>query len=241
MSTATLSSSGARRHPLLAFFTSSVGKKFLVAITGVALILFLIGHLLGNLTIFAGQDAINTYAVKLRELGPLLWAARIGLLVAVAIHIWTTVQLTLENRKARPVGYAVRTHVQSTLFARTMRVSGVVILAFVIFHLAHFTWFWVHPEWRNLHDPQGRHDVYSMVILGFSNPVVSAFYALALGLLCFHLSHGIASVFQTLGWSNQTTRPLFEKGGLLFSWALFAGYVSIPLAVLFRFITLPNS
>jgi len=238
MSTATLSSPGARRHPLWGFILSSMGKKLLVAVTGALLAAFLIGHLLGNLSIFLGQDAINTYAQKLRELGELLWIARISLLLAVFVHIWAVICLTLENRKARPIGYAVKAHRQATVFARTMRVTGLVIAAFVV-HLAHFTWQIVNPQYRDLHDAMGRHDVYSMVILGFQNPLVSGFYLLALGLLAFHLSHGIASMFQTLGWSTQQTRPAYEFVARIFAWALFAGFASIPLSVLGNLLQLP--
>lgn len=242
MSNAQAVSPGTRRSafaPLGAFVGSSVGKKAIVAVTGIILILFVIGHLAGNLTIFLGQDAINAYAVKLRDLGPLLWVARIGLLIAVGLHIYFTVVLTVENRQARPVSYIMKKSIRSTIFARTMRLSGVFLIAFIIFHLAHFTLFLVHPEYRNLHDAQGRHDVYSMVILGFQSPIVSLFYIVSLFLLAFHLSHGIGSLFQTLGISNKVLRPFYEKSARVLAWLLFIGYTSIPTSVLLGILKLP--
>lgn len=221
--------------PLVAWFFSSIGKKTVVALTGTALVLFVIGHLLGNLTIYFGPDVINAYALKLHSLGPLLWVVRLGLLAVVLLHIYFTMLLWAENRKARPQKYAVSAPINTTVFARTMRLSGLIILAFVIFHLAHFTAHLVDPAYSTytatLHGEEV-HDVYRMVIVGFSNPWVSGFYVLALFLLAMHLSHGVSSLFQTLGITNRRMRPLLELGARILAWALFVGYASIPTSIL---------
>lgn len=215
--------------PLL---SSSIGRKWIVAVTGVLLVLFVIGHLLGNLSIFLGPDAINAYGQFLHNLGEILWVIRIVLLTAVILHIVCTILLWHENRRATPLKYAVASNLQTTIYARSMRLSGLVVLAFIIFHLAEFTWQWFTPEYKTWIDPQGRHDVYRMVIAGFSNPFVSGFYVIAIALLAMHLSHGIASLFQTLGLTTAKLRPVFEYTGRTVAWIIFAGYISIPLAVL---------
>jgi succinate dehydrogenase / fumarate reductase cytochrome b subunit len=219
----------------VAWLFSSIGKKFVVAITGTAMVLFVIGHLLGNTTIFFGPEAVNSYAMHLRDLGPLLWVARIGLLAAIVLHVYFTMLLWKENQAARPQKYAVSAPMKTTVFARTMRLSGLIVLAFVAFHLAHFTWHWVQPANAEFHaEVDGRqvHDVYSMVVLGFRNPLVSGFYIFSLALVAFHLSHGIGSLFQTLGLSNNTLRPALETAAKVLAWALFAGYSAIPISIL---------
>lgn len=220
----------------MAWIFSSIGKKFVVAITGAVMVLFVIGHLLGNTTIFFGPDAVNSYAMHLRDLGPLLWVARIGLLTAIVLHVFFTMLLWKENQAARPQKYAVSAPMKTTVFARTMRLSGLIVLAFVAFHLAHFTWHWVQPG-NAVYDTElhGRtvHDVYAMVVLGFRNPFVSFFYIFSLGLVAFHLSHGIGSLFQTLGLTNNTLRIAFETGAKVLAWLLFAGYSAIPISILF--------
>lgn len=221
--------------PVLAWLFSSLGKKTVVAVTGIVLVLFIFGHLAGNLSFFFGPDWINSYAVHLRDLGLLLWFARIGLLVTVSLHIFFTMKLWQENLAARPDKYARQRPIRASVFARTMRLSGLVVLAFVIFHLGHFTLLIVHPEFRDWHDAAGRHDVFRMIVAGFSNPLVSAFYILSLGLLAFHLSHGIASLFQTLGLSNRRLQPVFTVAGRVIAWALFAGFAAIPASVLLGF------
>jgi succinate dehydrogenase / fumarate reductase cytochrome b subunit len=234
MSTTSLSAKRAS-NPLAAWLFSSIGKKTIVAGTGILLVLFLIGHLGGNLTFFFGPEWINSYAKHLHDLGPLLWVIRLGLLAVIALHIFFTMLLWKENHTARPIKYEYKTHVQSSVFARTMRMSGIIILAFVLFHLAHFTLRIVDPAYSQMRTMLDGHevmDVYRMVVVGFSNPLVSGFYVLSLGLVAFHLSHGVASLFQTLGITNRKLRPVFEKGGQLLAWLLFLGFASIPLSVL---------
>jgi succinate dehydrogenase / fumarate reductase cytochrome b subunit len=219
---------------------SSIGRKWIVALTGLLLVLFICGHLIGNLSIFFGSDAINAYGEFLHKIGELLWVVRIALLAAVFLHITCTILLWHENRVATPQKYAVTHDLQTTIYARSMRLSGLVVLAFIIFHLAEFTWQLMNPEFKDWVDDQGRHDVYRMVIAGFSNPFISGFYVIAIGLLAMHLSHGIGSLFQTLGLTTAKLRPLLENSGRVMASVIFLGYVSIPLAVLFGLLRDPH-
>lgn len=233
------------------FFRSTIGRKFLMAVTGVILIGFVVGHLVGNLQVFSGPDKINGYAHFLQSLGPALWIARIGLLVAMAIHVWAATVLTFENRAARQVGYGVKHTIRATLASRTMRWSGYVVLAFIFYHIAHFTLgvaqagtyknafpeYTMAAEYHVMGFPVVSAgtpvaDVYSMVILGFQNVVVSIFYIIAVGLLSVHLVHGTDSMFQTLGWRSSRWSGALRKVSLLFATAYFLGNLAIPGAVL---------
>lgn len=214
------------------FLSSSVGRKWIVGLTGVALVGFVTGHMLGNLQIFLGQEAINRYAAALQSLGEGLWAIRLALLAIVAAHIWFTIQITRENRAARPVGYAVRGFQKSTLASRTMIVSGLILLCFIVFHLLHYTAHKVDPSFADLHDAKGRHDVYRMMILGFKNGWASGFYIVGMFLLCQHMSHGIVSFAQTLGAKTKNLGPYWTRLAPVWAWTVFVGYVSIPVAVL---------
>ena len=209
----------------------------IVAITGVILILFVIGHLLGNLQIFLGPDWINDYSQHLRDLGPLLWLVRAVLLVTVIVHIYVTIRLAIDNRRARPESYIEKQNVKATFASRHMVVSGLIVLVFIIYHLAHFTVRVTDRRFALLKmDPLGHYDVYSMMVYGFQNPYVSAFYALGLFLLALHLSHGSSSFFQSLGLNNQRLTPRLAISGRVFAWLLFIGYTSIPVAILLGFI-----
>jgi succinate dehydrogenase / fumarate reductase cytochrome b subunit len=234
------------------FFRSSIGRKILMAVTGVILIGFVIGHLIGNLQVFSAPDKLNGYAQFLHQLGPLLWAARIGLLVAVVIHIWAATVLTLENKRARGAEpYGVKHTIRATLASRTMRLTGYVVLAFIIYHLAHFTFGAAQagtfkdalPRYTMQHEyavggfpvvAAGTSvlDVHSMVILGFQNAVVSIFYIIAVGLLSFHLLHGFDSMFQTFGLRSGRWSGGLRKVALVFCLAYFIGNLAIPGAVL---------
>lgn len=235
-SSAPTSSSPGIASTSIAWLFSSIGKKTVVAVTGILLVLFVIGHMLGNLTVFFGPDAINSYAVHLRDLGPLLWVVRLTLLAAVIAHIWFTMLVWKENMAAHPQKYAVFAPMKTTIFARTMRLTGLFVLVFIVFHLAHFTLFLVNPGYAAFHtDLNGQqvHDVYRMVIVGFRNPFISLFYIFALALVAFHLSHGISSLFQTLGVTDKDLRPIYERGSRILAWVLFVGYIAIPVSVLF--------
>jgi succinate dehydrogenase / fumarate reductase cytochrome b subunit len=208
--------------------SSSIGSKVIMAISGLMLVGFLVGHLSGNLLIFAGPEAINAYAKMLRDLGPLLWVARIGLLVAVGAHIFAGINLHFKNNAAKPKKYQVQKSMRASLASRTMMRTGTVVLLFILYHLAHYTFRWLNPEFAAL-DPL---DVYNMLIMGFKNPLVSGFYILSVGLLCFHLSHGISSFFQNLGLNNPKYNPLINGLAIGVSVLLAVGYISIPVSVL---------
>jgi succinate dehydrogenase / fumarate reductase cytochrome b subunit len=230
MSVAPVSTGVRQPNPVLVFAKSSIGKKWIVGISGALLVLFVLAHLAGNLTIYIGPhgEGINVYAQALHASQAFLWAARGGLLVIFAVHIFTTLSLVLENRRARPQRYAVKTHVQSTVFVRTMALSGLVVLSFLIFHVLQFA-AGLSPH-AGLYDAEGRHDVAAMIILSFHNPWVSGFYLLSLLLLGMHLSHGISSIFQTFGLNGRKSSALIKHGALALSWVLMVGFASIPVA-----------
>lgn len=215
---------------------SSIGKKVLMAASGLVLVGFVIAHLAGNLLIFAGPDALNGYAKKAEGLGPWLWAARGGLLVAVAVHIWTSVQLSLENRRARPQRYRVYRASETTPAARTMMATGLLLLAYLIYHLLHFTFRVTNPGISHGVDPLGRRDVYVMVVRSFQQVPISLAYVLGVGAVCVHLSHGIASAVQTLGLSTERTLAAVFWAGRALAAAVFLGYTAIPAAVLAGFL-----
>lgn len=212
--------------------SSSVGKKILMAITGFIAFGYVIGHMLGNLQIFIGQDQLNTYAKALHAFPALLWVVRSVLMVSFVAHIWLGIQLKLENMAARPIVYKRPNTVKATLASRTMIWTGLTVLSFVVYHLLHFTATTIVPEFEHLTDAQGRHDTYSMVILGFQNIPVSIMYMISVGLVCYHLSHGIASMFQSLGWNNKETERRLRVISVTISTLVFLGFISIPVAVL---------
>src|SRR6476620_1082658 len=205
----------------------------IVAGTGIILILFVLGHLIGNLQIFLGPDWINGYAQHLRDLGPLLWVIRVFLLVTVILHIYFTILRALEIRRARPAGYVDKDYVKASFASRHMVASGLVVLAFIIFHLLHFTARKFNPQFPLLkNDPLNHYDVFSMMVYGFQNVYVSAFYIIGLFLLTLHLTHGASSFLQSLGLNNKKLTPTLASGARIFAWLLFLGYTAIPVAVL---------
>ena len=218
-------------------FNSSLGKKYIMAVTGFVLFLFVIGHLVGNLQVFLGPEAINRYGHFLQSNPELIWPARLFLLLMVGLHIWSAVKLSRENKAARPIGYAEYRPIASSYASRTMLMSGVIIFFFVVYHLLHFT---VQTQYINLTgrnfvdfvDPEKRHDIFKMMVVGFNNGWVSGFYILGMGLLCLHLSHGASSMFQSVGWKNQTYGPLLDKLACWVAGIIFLGYASIPVAIL---------
>ncbi|MFA5975542.1 MAG: succinate dehydrogenase cytochrome b subunit [Elusimicrobiota bacterium] len=214
-------------------------KKILMAFSGMILLGFIVGHLAGNLQIFLGQEALNHYAVFLRSLGDLLWVARLGLISMAILHLWMSVGLTVENQLSRPVGYARKDYIKATLASRTMIWSGGVVLAFLVYHLLHFTFLKVHPQYAHLVDAKGQRDVYSMVVLSFQQPGIFLVYIVGLFLLCFHLSHAIQSLFQTMGWNDTKLHEMLSVWGGRVAWLIFAGYASIPIAVMAGIVKLP--
>src|SRR6267154_5893816 len=218
-------------------FSSSLGKKYIMAVTGFVMFLFVIGHLAGNLQIFLGPEAINRYGHFLQSNPELIWPARIFLLLLIALHIWSAVKLSLENKAARPIGYGEYNPVASSYASRTMLMSGIIIFAFIVYHLLHFT---VQVQYINLTgknfvdftDPEKRHDIFTMMVVGFSNRWVSGFYILGMALLSLHLSHGVSSMFQSIGWKNRAYGPLLDKLARIGALLIFLGYSSIPVAIL---------
>lgn len=221
------------------FYHSSIGKKILVALTGAALLIFVLGHMIGNLLVFVGPEAINEYGHMLQTAlhGGGVWIARLGLLAAVGIHVVATIQLTKQNRAARVDAYGKVASQVSSKSSRTMIWSGLTILAFIVYHLLHFT-VRVGNEYGNKalysYDLHGHtvHNVYKMVIDGFSWAPAAIFYVIAMLLLSSHLSHGFSSLFQTLGLSTHRTEPLFKKLGHAFALLILVGNCSIPIAIL---------
>ncbi|MGF1679470.1 MAG: succinate dehydrogenase cytochrome b subunit [Candidatus Methylacidiphilales bacterium] len=225
---------------ILALLTSTLGRKYIMGITGFALVGFIFIHMVGNLQIFLGRDALNHYAVLLKTSAEVLWAFRIGLLAMVALHIAAAISLARDNRKARPESYRADATVQASYASRTMIWSGIIIVTFVVYHILHFTAKATHPSYHDLKAPlDGKMvpDVYGMVVHGFSSWWISGFYILAVGLLCIHLSHGISSMFQSLGLRTRSNQALLELAAPALAWVLFLGMSSVPLAVLLKWVS----
>lgn len=220
------------------FNRSSIGRKTIVAVTGLLLVGFLIGHLAGNLQVYAGgPDLINAYAYKLKSLGPILWAIRAGLFLVAFLHIYSTVKLWQENQAARPVAYQYpRQYRRASWASRWMILSGAIVLGFIVFHLAHFTLGWVDTSYMTLVDENGHHDVYTMMILGFRNPSIVGFYLVAQTLLFYHLAHGVASLLVTLGLTSTAVQKRARPIVNLFSILLCVGFASMPVAIFLRLI-----
>lgn len=217
------------------YFKTSIGKKFVVAFTGILLVGFVIAHMIGNLQIYAGPEKINAYGKFLKDLGPGLWVMRIGVLVAFLFHVLYTVQLRMANNSARPVKYAYMKTKQASGASLYMAVSGLTVLAFVVYHILHFTLGITNPEYLNLeYNLKGEavHDIYAMVVTGFQDPMISGAYIVAMALLTWHLSHGISSIFQTLGIDSPKHNERLKSFAYLVSSVLFLGNVSIPVTIL---------
>lgn len=224
---------------VLKFAQSSIGAKVLMAISGALLFGFVLVHMLGNLQIYLGQEPYNAYAHFLKSTPELLWGARLALLTAVSVHTATGIRLQYLNRVARPVAYQEKNYTRATLTSRSMLWTGSVVLAFIVYHLAHFTLGLTDPTHAGLIDPKGYHDAYSMFVYGFQNIYVSAFYIIAMVLLGMHLEHGVSSMFQTLGINHPRFNGLLHKVGPAFAILIVLGNVSMPIAVLLGYITLP--
>ena len=206
-----------------------------MAVTGLLLFLFLIGHLAGNSLIFKGRDAINSYAQGLKNLGPMLWVIRIGLLAVFLAHVATAIRLGAANKEARPMPYSREATVQATWMSRYMMLTGMVVLAFVVYHLLHFTFHQFGPRGEMveiLPDGTKRTDVYGMVVAGFNTPLITISYLVAHAFLLLHLLHGASSLGQTLGWNHETVHPLVRKGLPTLAVLIVVGKVCIPLSIL---------
>jgi succinate dehydrogenase / fumarate reductase cytochrome b subunit len=221
------------------FWEAAIGKKVVMAITGVILFGYVIGHLLGNLQIYAADhEQINRYAAFLHSPGNVipLWGIRAILLAAVVMHIVSATQLWMQNRAARPLAYRKKNDVPTSYAARTMKWSGVIVGAFIIFHILHLTVGAVMPLAPEV--AANAPNVRANVIAGFQNPAVAGFYILAMVLLCMHLYHGLWSMFQSLGFSHPRYTPLLKKGAAVVAILIAIGNISIPIAVLTGFLTL---
>jgi succinate dehydrogenase cytochrome b subunit len=220
---------------IMQFITSTVGRKILMAVTGLILISFICVHLLGNSSVFWGANGINAYAKHLHDLGPLVWVFRLVMLSVFAVHIAIGIQLTLENRAANPGNYAVKKMARANFSSETMIVSGLFLLGFVVYHIAHFTMHVTNPEISASHlpvDALSRPDVFSMVVFSFSKFFIASIYVAAMVFLFLHVSHGVQSFIQTFGFNNGPSLPVVEKVSKGVALILLFGYISIPILII---------
>ena len=214
------------------FFASTIGKKVVMAVTGIVLVGFVTAHMVGNLQLYFGPQTLNAYGRSLRELGHggVLWVARAVLLASVGLHIWAATSLTLLCRAARPMGYRRLSFTESTYASRTMKWSGPILLLFILYHLAHFTFGTAHPQFV-----EG--DVSHNVVTRFRVGPVVFFYVVAMLALGLHLHHGVWSMLQTLGLSHPRYNPLRHGLSTLVTLAVVGGNLTFPLAVYFGFVS----
>jgi len=218
-------------------FNSSLGKKYIMAVTGLIMFLFVIGHLAGNLQFFLGPESINRYGHFLQTNLEIIWPARIVLILALVLHVWSAIKLSAENKAARPVAYANWNPTVASYASRTMLMSGIIVFVFIIYHLLHYTLVikginFTGRDFAGFMDSENRHDIFKMMVVGFGNLWVSLFYIIGIALLCLHLSHGVSAMFQSLGWKNKVYGPFLDSAARLIAWLIFIGYVSIPISVL---------
>jgi succinate dehydrogenase / fumarate reductase cytochrome b subunit len=210
--------------PLAGFWRSTIGKKIVMAVTGVLLVGFIIGHAMGNLIVFRGPEAFNAYAAFLKGNAGVLWTVRIALLVAVVLHIIAAYQLTRLQQRARPVGYQHREPQVSTLAARTIRWGGALLLVFVIYHLLHLTTGTVHPAFSHV-------DAYGNVMTGFRVWWVALIYIAGTVALGLHLYHGVWSSIRTLGLARPTYQPLKRRAALAIALGVTLAFIAIVTSV----------
>lgn len=216
-----------------AIFGSTVGKKAIMATTGVILLLYLIAHMLGNLRIFFGEESINRYAVWLREIaepllgyGGLVWVIRVVLTLSVVLHIVTATQLARRARQARPVRYATRPKVQGSYAARTMRWGGVIIALFVTYHVLDLTVGWLNPDFEH-------GEVYDNIVVDFQHWYVALAYTAAVVVVGVHIRHGVASALRSLGVTTARGERVVNVAAIVFATALVVGFLSVPFSVFF--------
>jgi succinate dehydrogenase / fumarate reductase, cytochrome b subunit len=228
---------------IVAYVRSSVGAKHVMAVTGLLLVLFAILHMIGHLIMFTGREAYNDYAAFLQGLGhgAVKWVIRGGLLAILIAHVVSGIRLAALNRAARPVRYRVYRTVRTTPWARTMTITGLAVLAFLVYHILHFTVGIVQPEYYHLRDPNNFIDAYVMYVRGFQNTAVLISYLIGMTLLLPHIVHGISSLFQSLGWKHPKYDRMIEKAGPALGVILYLGYVIPPIAVALGMIKLPGA
>ena len=218
---------GVRQERPARFLASTNGKKVVMAVTGVILFAFVIGHMLGNLQVYEGPAKINAYGRFLKSIPELLWAVRITLLLSVCLHIWASIGLALRNNAARPDGYAHRKNTVSTYASRTMYWSGPILFCFIVYHLLHFTVGLVHPGATFVEG-----DVYQNMVSSFSVWYVSAWYIFSMILLGLHIRHGAWSFVQSLGFNHPRHTPVIKKLAAAAALLIVLGFISIPISVL---------
>ena len=218
--------------------TSSVGRKLFMAVTGMLLVGFITVHLLGNLSVFAGSEAINIYAEKLHSLGPVVWIVRLVMLGLLTVHIAFGIQLTMENSSASPEAYAIKKRLKTTFAAESMIYTGLILLVFLFYHLLHFTVHVVHTDAVSAVQTlvNGRPDVFTMVGKSFNSAFISIAYVVAMCALFLHLSHGLQSFVQTLGLNNGPSQDKVAYIGKLVAIFFGLAYIAIPLAFLFHIV-----
>ena len=225
---------------MLECWRSSIGGKVTMAVTGLLLFGFVVAHLLGNLQLLQGPDKINDYARWLHDLGPLLWLARIFLLVVFVLHVLTAIRLSRANKAARPVAYERSDTVQATMASRSMLLSGLSLLVFLVYHLLHFTFGVTNPEqYQAKLDGAGGHDVYAMVTASFEVPAIALAYAVFQVVLFLHLSHGVQSLCQTLGIHHERYNPMIKTVSFLVALAIAGGNAMLALSVLLGLVEAP--
>lgn len=222
----------------ISYARSSIGAKQIMAITGLLMLLFALVHMLGHLGMFSGRDHYNAYAAFLQGLGGIKWLLRAGLVVILVGHVGTAVILVRANAAARPTKYAVQRYRRTSFAARTMALTGLVVLAFIVYHLMHFTLGWIQPDYFHLPDDKGRPDAYSMFVMGFKNVPILISYIVAVTLLCLHLTHGASSWLQSLGLRHRKYDRILDNVGPVLAVILIVGYLAPPLAVAFNIIKL---
>lgn len=221
------------------FLRSSVGAKVIMALTGIGLWGFVIAHLVGNLQVFQGPEAINHYGVWLREIGhgSFVWILRAGLFAIFVLHIFFGIRLAAKNRGARPIGYRKQKLLASNVAATSMAVTGTFILVFLLFHLAHTTWGFVLPEYftaTTLKDGTPAHDIYAMMGRGFQQPWLVVVYLMGQIILLAHLIHGTANLWQSLGWHHTVWSPVASGAGRAIAAVIVVLNISMPLYFYFR-------
>jgi succinate dehydrogenase cytochrome b subunit len=221
-------------HSLIAFYRSTVGKKIIMAVTGLIGIGFVIAHMAGNLQVFAGPRKLNDYGAMLHgPLGDILWLFRAVLIVAVVLHVTMAVQLRRRSAAARPIGYRERAPQVSTLASRTMLAGGVLLLIFVVVHILHFTTLRIDPAgWAGRTDAAGERDVYGNVVASFRIWWVSAFYIVSMLALGLHLYHGAWSSVRTLGYAAPSAHPLRRRAALGLAVVVWLGFTLVPVGVM---------
>jgi succinate dehydrogenase / fumarate reductase cytochrome b subunit len=221
---------------LCRFTRSNIGLKVLMAVTGVVMFGYLIGHVTGNMLIFRGREAINEYSAFLHHAKGLLWGTRILLLASVVVHIWATVRFLALRNAARPVAYDVKKAHGTTFAARTMYWSGPIIALFIVYHLLHLTTGTVHPTFeKNVHPTTHAVDVYQNLVDGFNRPVASLIYIVAMLAIALHLSHGVWSMLQTIGVNRPNWEPALRCLAVVLAVLICGGFIAVPVAILFGY------